>query len=722
VFPAGPRRSAVVVLAVLLIVGPVVPALGSPTAGIAAGAPDGVGNSAAAMSGGSIGIAPAATAPTDNDSIRHENPEEAGEDGNLNGVQDWLLERISSRLESSTRNISQGQYDAAAGYLDNETREYLSQYVDVAGETEDKNDDEIAERINDAIEQQRNFTRTRQNYSETYQEYLEARENGNIERARRLARQLAALERRLNRTGENLSRNYRQIGNATGSDTNEETQAINQSTENASEINAEIREELFDDTQVVITSMSERVSPTEPLVVHGRVLAANGTPVTEGVVQLRSGRGANASLNETGWFTLRHRPVLVPSGPEFLLLAYRPPASSVYLGSTGYVQTRVTAREPTLVVSGATEVGFGDDLNLTTELTIDGQPIEGVPIQARVDGLAVASAVSTNGTTILPGRVPAAADDGVRELRVTLPIEGRAVESVTVTREIRVRETDTQLDIDVTALSSDRVRVMGTLTTVDGRPVPDRALNVVIAGEEAGGATSNATGGFAVVLTVPEDVDADEFENRSVPVTASFASPATNLGAASAEDRVELPAGVLGEDGGLLGLGVPWWAWLALLVLSLAVAAVSYVVFARRERERAREEQPGVDTPAEAPTAVDGMTPDDGASAGGTSLLALAGEHLDAGDADAATQAGYAAVQEHLAAQLDAAPGTHWELYRACSEAELPSERIGAVRRLVESYERAAFAPNSVPIETAREALGAAREALGEGETRSGAD
>jgi hypothetical protein len=429
--------------------------------------------------------------------------------------------------------------------------------------------------------------------------------------------------------------------------------------------------------------------------------------------------GTRVAVNETGHFTLRHRPVLLSRGTTNLTLEYVPPSESAYLPSTATFETTIESRRPTLQVSGPATVGFGDDVDLTANLTVDGRPIEGVPIRATIDGIGVASTTTANGTTRLSGALPAIIDDGTHELRVTLPIEGRAIESVTVTRDIRVRETDTRLDINVTALSADSVRVTGRLRTAAGEPVPDRVIDMAIAGEEAGGATTNATGGFAVVLTIPEDVDADEFENRSVPVTASFAAPATNLGAASAETRVELPSGLLGKGGGLLGLGFSWWAWLALLVLSLAVAGVTYVVLSRRERERESED---VDEPSpEAPTpAADTGEPADPPIT--TSLLALASDRLEAGEADAATQAGYAAVRKRLAEQLDAGGGTHWELYRACTDADFPGERVEAVRRLVESYERAAFAPDSVPVETAREALSAAREALGERETASGAD
>jgi hypothetical protein len=705
VFPVGARRLLIALLALSLVSGAVAPAL--LTAGTEHARP---GIAAGAAPGGE-GPAPAATTPADNDSIRHEDPDEAGEDGDLESVQGWLLGRISDRLEGSTVNISQGQYDAAEGALDDQTREYLDQYIDVAGDTESEADDETAETINETVEEQREFAQTRRNYSELYSEYREALENDNTERARRLGRQLADLERRLNRTGRNLSRNYREVGNRTGVDTGEERRLVNGTVDNVSEIQTEIREDLFTETRVEIVSSTPNASALDPLVVRGRVVTENGTPVSEGVIRLEGGLNATANLNATGYFTLQHHPILLPRGATNLTLGYRPPGSSPFLGSTGNVTVAIRGHEPTLEVTGVPRTAeFGENLSVLATLTVESRTIEGVPIEATLGGEPLASTTTANGSTTLRGVVPAAVDDGPQELRVSLPVSGRAIATTNATRSLAVEETTTWLTTGVTTLSPTRMRVRGTLDTFVGEPIPDQTVRVRIGGEMAGNATTNETGAYAVTLTIPDAVNVSDFEDRRVPVTVTFAAPETSLASVTEERTVTIPAESAG-DGGLFGLGIPWWAWIALAVLALGVAAGAALFLTRRDEQAPAD--PGGDGAETPPT--DPESPGEGGqgdSAITPSLLAVATERLEAGATDSAAEAGYEAVRRRLGGRFGVATGTHWELYRASQAAGWPEDRVAAIRRLTEAYEQAAFAPGSLSSDAAREAIATARDLI----------
>ncbi|MFB6296221.1 MAG: hypothetical protein ABEH66_05180 [Halobacteriales archaeon] len=710
--PVSVRRLAVAVLAVALVSGAIGPAF--PTGGTESARP-GIAAGAGPDSGGPV---LAATTPADNGSIRHEDPEEASEDGDLAGVQSWLLGRVSERLGASTRNISRGQYDAAAASLDNETRAYLDQFVDVTSDTDAEDDDRVAVTINETIEEQRDFAQTQRNYSETYEAYLAARDDGNITRARRLARELAELERRLSQTGTNITRNYRTIENTTGTDTDEEAGAINRSAQNTSQVQSRIRQELFNETRVEITSHTPDGSALDPLVIRGRVVMANGTPVTEGVIGLRGGLNVTASLDATGRFTLRHRPILLQRGTTNLTLQYRPPVTSPYLGSSREIAVTIREHEPTLELMGVPDsVGFGENLSVTARVTVGTRSIQGVPIEVTLEGVRLRSNLMANGTTKISGAVPARVDDGRREVRVTLPISGRAIASANATRTLLVRETETRLTTDVTVLSPTRVRIRGQLETTGGRPVPEQSIRLRIGGEEAGSTLTNATGAFGATLTVPEEGNASALGDRRVAVNATFAAPSTNLGAARAGQTIPVPSGLLGEEGGLLGLGFPAWLWVALVALVLAVTVAGYAVLSRRGEQS--EGMTG--TAAEAPGT--GVPPETGAeSRVSPSLLAVATERLEGGAPDAATEAGYEAVRQRLADRLGVVAGTHWELYRACQGAGWPEERTSAVRRLIEAYEQAAFAPGSLSAETAREALATARDLLEEDDVVSSGD
>jgi len=708
-YPAA-RRFGAVLLAILLASGAFAPVAltgGAGAGGVVAGATG---------AGERVG---AATTPADNDSVRHENPDEAGEDGDLGDVQGWLLERLSGRLGGSVINISQGQYEAAEGLLGERTREYLSEYVDVAGETESEEDDETAETINETITRQRNFTRTRGNYSELYGEYLEALENGNIERARRLLRELADLERRLNRTGRNLSRNYREIGNRTGIDFGEERRVINGTVRNVSETLAEAREDLFNETRIVIEEYTANASVLDPIVVRGRVVVANGTASAGNTTAVSVGEvvlgetDTRVTVNETGHFTLRHRPILLPRGGNNLTLEYLPPATSAYLASTDTFETTIEGREPTLTVNGTPEVvRFGSQVDLELGLTVANRSIEGVPIEATLGGVPLGSTTTENGTTTLSARVLAPVDDGARELRVAVPLDGQAVGGANVTRTIQVAETPTRLRVNATTVSRNRIRLRGQLATINGTPLSGRSVQVAIGGVTAGTVRTNLSGGLNSTVAIPAPINESASVNRTVLVAATFAAPETNLGTANASATITVlrdDSGGENTQSGLFGLGYPWWAWLALLALALAAGAGTYLVLSRLESSEPDEEGSG---DAGDPVAtVESESGGEGSTT--TSLLGFATDRLDAGAADAATEASYEAVRRRLADRLGVAPGTHWEFYRACEE-NLPEDRVAAIRRLTEAYERAAFAPGSVPVETAREALAAAREALGE--------
>ncbi|MFB6296229.1 MAG: hypothetical protein ABEH66_05220, partial [Halobacteriales archaeon] len=660
-------------LALVLVSGAVAPAfltggIGGAHGGVVTGVESG---------GGAPVPEAAATTPPENAS-RHENPDEVDEDGDLGNVQSWLLGQINDRLEGSSVNVSRGRYEAAEGLLGNETRELLGQYVDVAGETESEEDDETAETVNETVAEQRDLAQTRRNYSETYEAYLEARENGNLSRARRLARELGDLQRRLNRTAQNLTRNYRTIEDRTGIRTDDELRIVNLTARNVSETQAEIREELFDDTSVVIEEYTSTASPIDPLVVRGRVVTENGAPVTEGVVRLRGVRDATATIDATGGFTLRHHPILLPRGATNLTLEYRPPVNSSYLGSTTGMTVTIRERPPTIELTGIPDAaGFGETLSLGVRLTVENRSIEGVPVEATLGGVPLDATVTAEGTTTLSGAVPAGVDDGLQEVRVTLPI-GEAVVTlspfeVSTTQDSGYVGQDTlagsRLRTNLTAVATTRIRVRGRLETADGTPVPGQSVRINIAGVEEGSVRTNATGAFSATVTVPESVTPSSFGDRGLPVTVQFAAPETNLAPSTASGTITaLTSGPDGADG-LFGLGVPWWAWLALLALVVGIGA-----YLRRSRLTGAGGRAGV--------GYDGDSDSAGASGAGlesesgpanqgfpASLLEVASERLASGMADTATEAGYEAVRRRLAERLEVTAGTHWELYRACQAA-----------------------------------------------------
>jgi hypothetical protein len=774
----------------------------------------GVGGAQAGDAGGSAPVAQSdtETTPTENDSTHHENPDEADEDGDIESVKDWLLGGILERLGDSVGNISQGQYDTAEDLLGDETQEYLGKYVDVAGDTEggaggsddddesgdDESDDDdepktedekTADTINETINEQENFTRSRQNYSELYQRYLTALDNGNIELARRLARRLAGLENRVNRTGRNLTERYREIENRTGIDTDEEREQIDQVVENVSNIQAEIENTLFRDTRITLDAYTETSSILDPISVRGQVVVENGsanatgpgneTPVTAGAVVL-GGTGARTTVNESGVFTLEHRPVLLARGETTLTVEYRPPATSRYRGSTTAFETTVEGRQSTLEINGTPgSVSYGETVDIEASLAVGNRSIEDVPVAMSLGGTSLGSATTANDTTTISGVVPAGVDDGQRELRVALPFSGRALESANVTRTVQVEESDTRLTINVTrqtdnvtTLSETRLRVRGRLETVDGTPVSGQSLRIDVAGENIGSVRTGADGGFGQVVGMPDGlnvsnatvsrvpVNVSNATGRSFAVNASFGAEGANLAPANASEEatvfVAQPDDGSEESdlfviaGGLLDLGTQWSEWLGSFgVVALAIAGLFLGVFGLDAPwwvllgvlgvvvgfagatlylivSRARDESAADGADEAEPAGSTGVTESDSGTeedeAELPSLIEVALERLEAGASDAATEASYDAVRRRLLAGLGVAAGTHWELYRACQAAGWPDDQVTAIRRLTEAYEQAAFAPDSLSSDTAREAVATARDLLRDDDSASRSD
>jgi hypothetical protein len=77
-------------------------------------------------------------------------------------------------------------------------------------------------------------------------------------------------------------------------------------------------------------------------------------------------------------------------------------------------------------------------------------------------------------------------------------------------------------------------------------------------------------------------------------------------------------------------------------------------------------------------------------------MLVAADAALDDGDPDTAVKLAFTALKQRTTERLGLPDGTHWEFFVACREAGLDDDRIDTLRRLAETYERAAFAPRTV--------------------------
>jgi hypothetical protein len=160
-----------------------------------------------------------------NTTVRHEDPDETNEDGDLSRVSGVLAGQLGEISVDCSEGIRVGNYDACEELdEDGEYGDALSKYVDVSGRdgggggdgSGDGDDDSGSDGpFGDLQEEQQEFANETREFRQTYQEYQEARRNGNISRARQLARELLELREDIQRTGTNVSRSANEVSNQT---------------------------------------------------------------------------------------------------------------------------------------------------------------------------------------------------------------------------------------------------------------------------------------------------------------------------------------------------------------------------------------------------------------------------------------------------------------------------------------------------------------------------
>lgn len=728
----SPRRAAVCLIAVLVAGSLLAP---GPVVGAEVSNPQSAADVASPVSH----VAQQGT-PTNNTTVRQEDPETVGEDGDLGQVQSNLARVLASRLGDSSIQISEGQYDRARRLLGDEYDRDLGKYVDVAGETGSEG---TAETFQQASTRTREYGDAVESYRETREEYREARANGDTERARELARELRRDATRVNRTASSLADSFRQLETETDVEFTEsietiETTRVEILTETTSIVQTE-----FTETRLSIGTTDERASFTDPLRLTGRLTTANGTALAARSVTIRiGGQTQTVETDADGTFATAYRPTTLPTGDRTVTVRYVPTNASLFVGSSATVSVRVDSVTPTLQVSSTTDrADYNDTVTVTGRVAVDDVGAGAVPVALSVDGVRLGSAVTApNGSFRVRGRLPATVRSGGQSLTVRIAQTGRALSSVRTSDPITIEATPTRLSIDAEAVNAETVDLSGRVLveSATGDGVPTAVVTVSQNGTALGTLSTDGSGGFATQLA-PESAD-----DRTVTLTVAFDGDGTNLGSATASTQVRLPApadasgttttGTDGSAAGATGGAVSWGSLSTTIastlrssplavggtLLGLAVLVVAGILAVVRRRDGASDttdaDAGGIDSDDEVSTRPSETEPTDGAS---SSFISEATERLGAGASEDAVRYAYAGVRTRLGAnsgstaeRLDTQ--THWEFYETVAPT-LSTEQRTALRTLTERFEQAAFTPDGVEsgeaersIETARSLVDAA--------------
>jgi len=614
--------------------------------------------------------------PTNNSTVRHEDPATVEGEGNTSAVRAYLLGQLAQRLAESSVEIERGRYEAARGTLGDDYEELLGMYVEVAG-----SDGGSATSLERAREQQREYAATLATFNDTYEAYRTAKREGNEDRARELARRLTSQSDRLNRTEGNLTSAYGTLANTTGADLDDATENIENASESVSERRSEVVAESFVTTRLSVRTDAPSAAFDDPLTLTGRLRTANGSAVSNRLIAVSVGeRTLSARTNATGVFEVDYRPVGVAVGAERLSIAYLPNDDSVYLGSNDSVPVSLSGTNATVTVEATPErVAYGDSVVVNGTATAEGTPVSDATVRVSVDGRVVGVAeTGPNGSYSSTFTLPASVPTGEAAVSAVVGRPDSAVRSAVVRDGIVVERTPIGLSMNATPQTDASIVVRGTVETADGLPVSNGSVDVSVDGRLLASVDVAANGTFRRVVAV----DAAGDDPRTVRV--EFDGGTTSLGTASASESVRLGSTGRAVSPGAILPSVP--GGVAVGVALLATVGLAVIFRRRRNTSTTATNAAAAAVPDDSPATESGPTEPD-------PLETAARQHRD-GEYRAAVETAYRAVRTAVA-DVDGvgvpAAGTHWEAYTAAADG-LSTEEASLFRRVTEAYERAVYA------------------------------
>lgn len=648
-----------------------------------------------------------------NTTVQHENPQAVDEEGNLSELEGVLASRLSESLIDCTEGLKVGRYNAC-NRSNEEYPDWLSKYVNVTRETDSEENN--TDSFDEANENQNDYASNVSRFRSTLSKYRAARQNGSTNRARTLAHRLQRIASNVNETSGELTDNYQVIGNGTGQNF---TGAINTTTtitRNVTETAATVETDQFVNTTLTANTAMRRISFRRPLQVSGTLTAANGTELENRRIQLKAGnRIQTTRTDETGAFSLTHRPTVLPLDTNRITVQYVPSDLSVYRANESTVPVRVEQVDPALtILRKPTEIGYNETLVVSGRVDVNETGAQSVPVSVTIAGQSIVPEdqtlrTGTDGRFVLATQLPAEIPTGQQRLQVSLPLAQRALNQTSATETTAIIGTPTNLtvngsqtSVNGSAFDGPEIHVAGRLTADNGTAVPNESVAIQLNGTEVNEIRTNANGRYEANVTVPEELFADRSGSMPLSLTAVYANKQSNLESSRSSTRLSI---VLPEQSGtdvsdqvkdFFGFLSP--AIWAIIIAGVVLSGVLAVLYRRRS-----ESEP--DEPADAPpTATPEPAGDENTES--DSPLATAREQLFAGNMAYAVAAAYADAREKLGTELAiTSPYTHWEFFDACQQRDLDHDQLEAFERLTELYEHAAFSMDTPSENTAATAI-----------------
>ena len=642
--------------------------------------------------------------PSRSPSDSHQNPAEASQPEEYQGVQGHLEGLLSDRLEDATEDATaDSDYDEARRTLSGEYDEQLDRYEEAAGDSQ-------ANLFVAARDQQYQFIDSNERFDELREAYGEARRDGNDRRASDIRNALQEAATSISESGDGLIRSYRELDDRTDGDRSEQIRliearqtAVDQfitQTENAGSV----------ETTLLVSTDRTNVSFDEPARISGRLETASSGPLADQNVSiLVEDQVYTVRTDSAGQFDIVHRPV-DSIGVSTLDVRYLPNATSEYRAASREVPVTVAQVGSDVRIDPPTAAA-SFDTNLTTEGTVVAgtreRPVPEVPVALFVDAQRLET-IDTNETgqfsfsTAIPQSTPSG--ETTVEVRTVESNQSIAPSSDTVRVQVEPVSTSMALRAEPNETDSRSVTVAGSLETAGGRPIPNATVDLAVDDETVGSVMTTQNGTFEQPVIVSEDA-----QNSTVAIGATFGGsghlrPTT--------ERVDLQPSTGSPEGIEPGASQPD-AELSLLALPvsdlLLVSGGMLALFGLLGFWWVR--RGGTEPPTD--SSADDSLPVESTRESSRTLFSLAEQQLESNAYEAAIVVAYVAVRRRLGQLFGLPDGvTHRELSQLYADTEREQEET--MEDIARAYERARYTTDAVDESAAARTLSAAEAILDE--------
>lgn len=649
-----------------------------------------------------------ATTPTNETATppAHANPDDVGSSRELSTLNSRFSSILSNRLVTSTTAVNQSEYERARELIGDEYELNLSDYRTIAIELDAEERAELYERVKT---DQRAFINEVQRVRALRQEYETARQTGDEERARALARELSQDTANFSANATALINEYESLNNETGISFDVAIENINETQIEFNESTTTITQAEFLDTQLSARVNQSTISFANPGRVTGRVALSNGTGLGGRVVTVAVGaRSYEVRTSPAGRFQIPYRPVAVRTNATEVSVRYVPNGGSVYRQASDTVGVSINAVNASVESFDApTNVAFRDSIGFEGRVVYSSRTIEALPLNIRANNVSLTTATTDAGGEFRgTAEFPANVNDG--EQSFVISADGNRAVQVEGARTVFVDVTQTQIRGRVENRSISSVTITGRLSTANGRSVVNQTVQLS-AGPQEVTTRTEPDGSFTAQLSLTSG----SLASGDNTVTVAFdGGPTTNLGPASAFVEVP-PTSIesLFDEVPTSEQGIPWRG-LGIVGAIIATSGGALAVGSRRGWFEVYIPDLGSDE-----TAADGGTTEIAESTSAeppdsqtTVELSQAQTHLNRGDFEAAILESYGRVWEALQAEIPVDPQSHWRLYQASVEHDVGVD--DALQTLTVSYEQTAYSPSSPDMQRAQSALSDAEAVL----------